>query len=75
MPQDLKIQLIADKNFILFERSSELKLTEDMFKQIDTSFGKPGIDLFASRINHQLPNYLSCLLNPEAEAADAFPMN
>ena len=59
----------------MFERSSELKLTEDMFKQIDTSFGKPGIDLFASRINHQLPNYLSCILNPEAEAADAFPMN
>ena len=67
--------VIANKNSRIFEWSSEWKLTEDMFKQIVTSFGRPDIDLFASRINHQLPNYLSWIPNPGAQAADAFPMN
>ena len=40
----------------MFERSSEWKLIENVFEQIVTKFGKPNIDLFASRINYQLPN-------------------
>ena len=42
--------VIADKNSRIFERSSEWKLTEDMFKQIASTFGKSDIDLFGSRI-------------------------
>ena len=33
---------------------------------------KPDIDLFASRINHQLPKYISFLPDSEAFAIDAF---
>ena len=44
----------ADKNSRIFERSLEWKLTEDVFKQIVSTFGKPDIDLFASRMNNQL---------------------
>ena len=32
---------------------------ENMFKHIATKFRKPDIDLFASKINLQSPNYLS----------------
>ena len=42
----------------MFEWSSEWKLMEDMFKQIVSEFGKSDIDLFASKINHQLSNYI-----------------
>ena len=43
----------------MFEWLSEWKLTENVFKQTATKFGKPDVDLFASRINHQSPNYIS----------------
>ena len=46
--------VIVDKNSRMFEWSSEWKLTEGVFKQIVSTFGKPDIDLFASRINNQL---------------------
>ena len=38
-------------------------------------FGKPDIDLFASRINHQLSNYVSWRPDPGAKAVDAFSIN
>ena len=43
---------IAGKNSRMFQRSSEWKLTENIFKQIVTKFDKPDIDLYASRLNH-----------------------
>ena len=48
--------VIANIYSRMFERSSEWKLIENVFEQIVTKFGKPNIDLFASRINYQLPN-------------------
>ena len=36
---------------------------------------KPDIDLFASRINHQFPHYVSYRPDPEAIATDAFSLN
>ena len=36
---------------------------------------KPDINLFASRINHQLPHYVSYTPDPEAIAIDAFNLN
>ena len=46
-----------------------------MFKEIVSTFGKPDIDLFASRINHQLSNYISWRSDPGAKAADAHSIN
>ena len=54
-----QINVVADKNSRIFERSSEWKLRERVFKHIVSIFGKPDIDLFAFRINHQLSNYIS----------------
>ena len=59
----------------MFERSSEWKLKESVFKQIVSTFGKPDIDLFASRINHQLSNYISWRPDAGAKAVDAFSIN
>ena len=64
--------VITDQKFRVFERSSEWKLTEDVFKQIINTFGKPDIDLLESRINHQLSNYIFWRLDPGAKAVDAF---
>ena len=63
---------VADKNSRIFERSSEWKHRESVFKQIVSTFGKPDIDLFASTINHQLSNYISWRPGPGAKAVDAF---
>ena len=54
--QDLK-NVVADKK-IQFEQSSKWKLRESVSKTIVSTFGKPDIDLFGSRIN-QLSNYIS----------------
>jgi hypothetical protein len=37
-------------------------------------YGPHDIDLFASRINHQLPRYVSYLADPNAEFVDAFSL-
>ena len=49
----------ADKKSRMFKRSSEWKLTQNVFKQIVSKSGKPDTDISASRINHQLLNYIS----------------
>ena len=67
--------VIVDKNSRMFERSSEWKVMEGVFKQIVNTFSKPDIDLFESRINHQLSNYTSWRPDPGAKAVDAFSIN
>ena len=57
------------------ERSSEWKLREGVFKQIVSTFGKPDIDLFGSRINHHLSNYIYWRPDLGVKAADAFSIN
>ena len=46
-----------------------------MFKQIVSTFGKPDIGLFASRIKHQLSYYIPWRPDPGAKAVDAFSIN
>ena len=38
-------------------------------------FGHPHIDLFASRLSHQLENYLSWIRDPHREGVDAMQQN
>ena len=59
----------------MFEWSSEWKLMTDMFEQIVSKFGKSDIVLFASKINHQLSNYIPWRPNPGAKAIDTFSIN
>ncbi|XP_061176076.1 uncharacterized protein LOC133185029 [Saccostrea echinata] len=51
----------------------EWKLNETVFHKICQIFNlKDGMDLFASRLNHQLERYVSFLPDPEAICVDAF---
>lgn len=67
----------------MFERFSEWKLPDNRFKQIVTKSDKRDADIFASRVNHQLPNNTSWRNNQlpkniswrHGRAADAFYLN
>lgn len=50
----------------------EWSLNYNVFHEICSMFGKPNIDLFASRLNNELPKYVSFL--PDPTAFDAFNM-
>ena len=52
--------------------SSEWKLCPEVFKTLCLARGRPSIDLFASRISHQLPRYFSWKADPHCLAVDAF---
>ena len=46
-----------------------------MLSDIFSLFGKPDLDLFASRLNHQLPRYVSWIPDPNAVGVDAFTLD
>ena len=50
----------------------EWSLKQEAFEFICSKFGKPTIDLFASRINHKLEKYISLLPDINATAINAF---
>ena len=52
--------------------NTEWMLDGDCFRELCEKFGEPHIDLFASRINHQLPIYMSFHPDAQAHAIDAF---
>ena len=55
-----------------FNVRTEWMLRKDVFRDITCRFYLPQIDLFASRLNHQVPLYVSLLPDPGASAVDAF---
>ena len=58
------------------QRASEWRLDKaSLICALEVLDFKPGIDLFASRINHQSPHYLSYRPDPEAIAIDAFRLD
>ena len=65
----------ADKASRVFYDNTEWKLNTCIFKNITDKWFMPNIDLFASRLNHQLPRYVAWHPDPGAEAVDAFTLN
>ena len=53
----------------------EWALDKDIFQEDVCRFGKPDIDLFASRLNHKLEKYISFRPDPNAMAVDAFSIS
>jgi len=51
---------------------TEWSLDKKIFQRVTNCFGQPDIDLFASRLNHQLPVYSSYKPDPNAKLVDAF---
>ena len=55
-----------------FNTHTEWKLNPEIFQRITTRYYTPEVDLFASRLNHQLPLYVTRYPDPGAIATDAF---
>ena len=51
--------------------SSEWKLHAPYFQKVCQTWGQPEIDLFASRLCHQIPKYFSWRADPESMGTDA----
>lgn len=67
--------VIADELSRKLSMDTEWSLDYHVFPEICSMFGKPSIDLFASRLNDKLLKYVSFLPGPTACAIDSFNMN
>ncbi|XP_060600208.1 uncharacterized protein LOC132753725 [Ruditapes philippinarum] len=65
----------ADASSRKFNDNTEWMLNDGLFSELADIFGQPEVELFASRLNKQLPRYVSWKPDPEAEAVDAFSLN
>ena len=54
------------------ETRTEWALDRKVFQSICQRFYTPEVDLFASRLNHELPQYVSRYSDPETLAVDVF---
>ena len=67
-----KSNILADKASRQFHDNTEWMLRQDLFLSITQLWGTPDIDLFAFRLNAQLPCYVSWKPDPGASHTDAF---
>ena len=67
-----KLNVEADKCSRVFNDRTEWMLDKNVFQRVFSRFGPLEIDLFASRLNAQLPRFVSWHPEPGAEAVDAF---
>ena len=65
-----KENIQADQPSRLFNDRTEWKLDKSVFTKLLTIFGKPVIDMFASRLNHHLASYVAWIPDPDAMAVD-----
>jgi hypothetical protein len=63
---------VADHQSRVFKDTSSWQLDPMIFMGISKLWGPFQIDLFAGRVNAQLPRFVSWKPDPEAEATDAF---
>ena len=69
-----KDNIEADAESRKLEPETEYELANYAFERIVQVFGKPDIDLFASRINTKCHRYISWKKVPDSEAVDAFTL-
>ena len=71
-----KANIEADEESRRENQDTEWMLNPDILSDaMDRLDVKPEIDLFASRLNHQFPRYISYKPDPDAEAVNAFTMS
>ena len=70
-----KSNVLADKASRQFHDNTEWILCQDLFLSITQLWGKPDVDLFASRLNAQLPCYVSWKPDPGASKSNQEVMN
>lgn len=59
----------------LVNKDTEWALNEEVFEMLVQCWGRPELDLFASRLNHKLPKYVAWRPDPHAFHIDAFTMS
>ena len=62
----------ADRESRVLQSSAEWMLNKRVFMEVMNLYGQCRVDLFASRLNNQLPLYVSWRPDPYAMATDAF---
>ena len=67
-----KDNVTADRESRTLQSSAEWKLDRSVFLAVMELYGPCTVDLFASRLNFQLPHYISWHPDPYAVATDAF---
>lgn len=70
-----KLNVEADRESRKFNDHVEWHLEKQKFTDICRIMDTPEIDLFASRLNYQLPVYCSWKCDPESTYVDAFTLN
>ena len=65
----------ADLASRVFNDQTEWKLYPQVLTDIFTLFGRPVLDLFASRLNYQLLRYVSWIPDPNAVGVDVFTLD
>ncbi len=70
-----KKNVIADRESRTHNLDIEWRLKPKWFKYLTEQHGTPEIDLFASRLNKQLPKYVAWRPDPKAVAIDAFSLS
>ena len=66
---------VADFKSRNFEDNTEWSLSPILFQKLSQRFYIPRVDLFASRMNHQVATFVSWKPEPEAWVVDAFSIN
>lgn len=67
-----KDNYLADRESRIFHDDTEWMLSSSVFKEITERFFLPEIDLFASRLNHQIARFVSWKPEPSAFGVNAF---
>ena len=70
-----KLNVEADIASRLFNDSTEWTLSNYWFYKISACFGRPTIDMFASRLNYKVLPYCAWQPDPLATTIDAFTLN
>ena len=66
---------VADRESCQVQTSAEWKLDERVFRNVCQKYGPCQVDLFASRLNHQLEKYVSWRPDPFAMATNALQIS
>ena len=69
------LNTVADGESRHVETSAEWMLHKEVFQRVQDILGTCRVDLFATRLNHQLPEFVSRKLDPLAQGTDALQVD
>ena len=68
-----KMNVEANRGTQEFKGSREWKMDPHRFRKICLAWGNPDIDLFATRVSHQIPQYMLWKLEPFSKGSGCIP--